>query len=103
MNLLLYRAGQSNRIVAASHNDVHGARCILRLWNIKRDARVCVQRILLHPANHADNSDPRRIRLANASEMQALANRVLVWPELLRHVVVDYRHMGFVGNIILGE
>src|SRR5580698_5894957 len=29
VNLLLYRAGQSNRIVAASHNDVHGARCIL--------------------------------------------------------------------------
>ena len=50
VNLLLDRAGQSNRIVAAPHDDVHGARHVLRLRKVERDARVRVQGVLLHPA-----------------------------------------------------
>ena len=101
MNLLLYRAGQSDGIVAAAHNDVHGARDVLRLRKVKRYARVRVQGVLLHPANHADNGDPGRVCLADATDVEALADRVLVWPELLRHVVVDNRHTRFVGDIIV--
>ena len=58
---------------------------------------------MFDPSDDADNGDPRRVCLVDASDLQALANRVLVRPELLRHVIIDNRNKRFAGGVIVLE
>src|SRR6202035_2059564 len=85
---------------ACSHDDVHGAGCILRLWYVIGNTGVRVERVLLDAPDDTDDSDPGSAGVADASHVQTLANGVLVGPELLGHEVVDDGDAGFTGEII---
>ncbi len=103
MQLLFHRTGQIGGIGGASHDHVHRAHRVLRVWQIKGDTRARVQRVLLHPADDSNNRNPRRAGVVDAADVKALSHRILTGPKLLRHVVVDDGDAGIRGNIVIVE
>src|ERR1700682_1529899 len=100
----LFGAARRKRrwVGAATDHHVDGTRTELGLGKVEGDARVGGERVLLNAADHADYREPRRI-FFRATVMNALAERVLIGPEFLRHVFVDDNHARIRVCVLLVE
>ena len=105
VNFFFYGGGQrGGRDVAAQH-DVHGLGGVLRVRQIKGDARIGIERVLLDAANHADDGQPRvrwvgRVQAAGAD---AFADGILARPILLGEIFVDDRDLLGGGRVQVAE
>src|ERR1700722_1782907 len=91
VNFFFYGGGQrGGRDVAAQH-DVHGLGGVLRVREIKGDARIGSERVLLEAADHADNGQPgiRWVGRVQAAGADAFADGILARPILLGEILVD--------------
>ena len=88
-NRRAHRRHESDRWMVAGHEQLQVAAAELAGGSKHLQARAPMQSAAAHVAGHADNRDPRIVR-ARAAEDQALADRVLVRPVLVRKRLVDH-------------